>query len=278
MVSGKKIKELSAYVRKMANGEEVYDIRDNKEGAFSILKSDIYKLAQRLLEQAAVLNEEKAALKDILYDISHQLKTPLTSLTVMADLLETDGLPPEKRSEFLANLQTGLSRMDWLVKSLLKIARLDSGEETLKGETVNIRDIVNFAASALMPVIKAKNQLFTADIDDYLTVVCDTNWTAEALSNILKNACEHTPEGGTITACAGESPLCVWISITDSGEGIDKADIPHLFKRFYKGKSAKGSAGIGLAMSLSVMQKQNGDIEVKTEKGNGSVFTLKFYK
>ncbi len=119
----------------------------------------------------------------------------------------------------------------------------------------------------------------TIAIDGALTIICDKNWTAEALVNILKNAAEHTPKGGSLGISAGENPICAWICVKDAGGGIDPEELKHLFKRYYRGKThEKDSAGIGLAMSLAIMQRQNGDIEVKTERGKGSSFTLKFYK
>lgn len=274
----KKIAEMSEYIRKMSDAGFVYDIRDNTEGELSILKNDIYKMASRLSEQAFLLNKDRAMLKDLLFDISHQLKTPVTSLTIMADLLERQELPPDKRHEFLCNMQTGLSRMDWLIKSMLKLAKLDAGTEEPKCESVFVTDLAEQANDAVTALMDIKNQRLETKIDESIKVLCDKNWTTEAIVNILKNAVEHSLENGTITFSAGENPLCVWVKVADCGGGIDPADLPHLFKRFYKGRgTSKDSVGIGLAMSLAIMRRQNGDIEVKSEK-TGSEFTLKFYK
>ncbi len=279
MVTDRQIAALSDYVRKMTDGEIIYDVRDNREGAFSILKNDVYKLALRLSEQAALLRREKETLKDILYDISHQLKTPITSMTIMADLLEQEDLPTEKRREFVGNLQSGLTRMDWLVKSLLKLARLDAEAGELVACEVNAAELVEDAAANVRTIIEAKNQEVTTDVDGGLTIHCDRNWTTEALVNIIKNGAEHTPAGGRLAVSAGENPVCAWICVEDCGGGIDPDELNNLFKRFYRGRnSAKDSAGIGLAMSLAIMHKQNGDIEVKTERGKGASFTLKFFK
>jgi signal transduction histidine kinase len=278
MVRDKELEKLADYVRGLAGGGLVHDIRDNREGALSVLKSDIYKLALRLSEQAAVLNEEKTLLKDTLFDISHQLKTPLTSLAVMAELLEREDLPAEKRREFLGNLQTGLRRMDWMVKSLLKLATVDA-ETALSLKETDAREIIEQAAGQVAALTEPKGQTVAVEIPEGLRIKCDIDWTREALANILKNAGEHTPENGGISVSAGENPVCAWISVKDGGEGIAPEDMPHLFKRFYRGRrSSKESVGIGLAMALAVMQKQNGDIEVKSEKGTGAEFVLKFYK
>ncbi len=158
MVTNRQIAALSDYVRKMADGEIIYDVRDNKEGAFSILKNDVYKLALRLSEQAELLRREKETLKDVLYDISHQLKTPITSMIIMADLLEKEDLPPEKRREFLGDLQSGLTRMDWLVKSLLKLARLDAEADKLVSGEVNAAALAEEAAAHVRTIIETKNR------------------------------------------------------------------------------------------------------------------------
>jgi signal transduction histidine kinase len=277
MVRDKELEKLADYVRGLASGGLVHDIRDNREGALSVLKSDIYKLALRLSEQAAVLNEEKTLLKDTLFDISHQLKTPLTSLAVMAELLEREDLPAEKRREFLGNLQTGLRRMDWMVKSLLKLATVDA-ETALSLEKTDAREIIGQAVEQVSALTAPKGQTVAIEIPEALSIKCDIDWTREALVNILKNAGEHTPENGKINVSAGENPVCAWIGVKDSGEGVSAEDMPHLFKRFYRGRrSSKESVGIGLAMALAVMQKQNGDIEVKSTK-DGAEFVMKLYK
>jgi signal transduction histidine kinase len=197
----------------------------------------------------------------------------------MADLLESEDIPPEKRLEFIANLQQGLTRMDWLVKSLLKLARLDTGTEPLKRENATLSGLIAEAAGNIAAITELREQELIAEGGESVAVDCDINWTVEAVANILKNASDHSPEGGAVRVSAGENPVCAWIRVEDGGDGIDPADLPHLFRRFYKGKNAsRDSVGIGLAMSLSIMRAQNGDIEVATEKGQGSAFTLKFYK
>jgi signal transduction histidine kinase len=141
------------------------------------------------------------------------------------------------------------------------------------------RELIEQAVEQIETITGQRGQTITVEVSTGLRLNCDTNWTQEALVNILKNAGEHTPENGSIRVTAGENPVCAWISVKDSGEGIAPEDLPHLFKRFYRGRrSSKESVGIGLAMALAVMQKQNGDIEIKSEKNAGAEFTLKFYK
>jgi signal transduction histidine kinase len=270
------IARLNTYLEKLSHGNETLDVCDNAEGELSILKSEIYKVTITLKEQTDTLTKDKRELANALADISHQLKTPLTALGVMTDLLDNDGLPPENRQEFLANIRMSINRMEWLVLTLLKIARLDAGAVDLKQEQTLLSRLIERAISPLLIPIEIKEQTTNIYGQDE-TIVCDPEWTSEAVGNILKNAVENTPEGGCIEITYGKNPLYTLIRIHDGGSGIDNADLPNLFKRFYRGKKAgKDSAGIGLSLSLAVMRKQNGDIEAIND--NGGVFILKFYR
>jgi len=264
------IERLSADVRRIIDGQKV-DLRDNVEGRLSILKNDIYTLAGRLNEQADILQKEKATLAAMLADISHQLKTPLTAMMVMAELLE--GAPPEKSAEFIAHLKQGLTQTGWLVNALLKMAKLDSGSVQFNPVGTTAVELVEMALQPLHVLldIKAQQIKITGDA----VIHCDKNWTAEALTNIIKNASEHSPPGSVIQINAGENPLTRWISVTDAGQGLLPAQIKGLFKRF--GGTGQGT-GIGLPLALTIMQGQNGDIEVDGGgKGGGATFTCKFY-
>jgi signal transduction histidine kinase len=269
------IEHLNAYLQRLSHGEKSLDIRDNAEGELSILKNEIYKVTAALTEQAGLLSKDKRELVNALTDISHQLKTPLTAIGVMADLLDNDELPSEKRQEFLENMRVSINRMEWLVLTLLKLTRLDAGAVEIKREPVLLSSLIERALSPLLIPVEVREQTVSISGQD-IFVVCDLEWTAEALGNIIKNAVENTPVGGHIKITYGKNPIYIFIIVHDGGSGIDKADLPHLFKRFYRGRHAsRESAGIGLSMSLAVMRKQNGDIEAANDKG--SVFTLKFY-
>jgi len=271
----KNISRLSDYLRRLSHGEKALDIRDNAEGELSILKNEIYKVTAALTEQAELLTADKRELANALTDISHQLKTPLTAIGVMADLLDDENLPPEKRQDFLANIRASINRMEWLDLTLLKMARLDADAVVLKKESAPLSDVVERALAPLLIPIEIKEQTVTISGED-AEIVCDPEWTVEALGNVLKNAVENTPEGGSIDIVYGCNPIYAYIAVHNSGPGIDKTDLPHLFKRFYRGKNAnRESAGIGLSMSYTIMKKQNGDIEA--ENNQGCVFTLKFY-
>jgi signal transduction histidine kinase len=207
------------------------------------------------------------------------LKTPLTSLLVMTDLLCDAQVPPAKRVEFTHNIRLQLERMEWLVSSLLKLAKIDAGAVQFKKEPVAVKELVKKALDPVLIPLDIKEQSVSISGDDAITFRGDLNWTAEALLNILKNCVEHTPVGGKISISFAENALFTEIVIADNGKGIPREDLPYIFKRFYKGENASpDSIGIGLAMAYSIITGQNGDIEVKSGAGKGTEFRIKFYK
>lgn len=275
----REIERLSGYLQKISNGDYHLDVRDNIEGELSLLKSQIYKLTIRLSEQSTILLEDKEKLTNAISDISHQLKTPLTSMMVMADLLSDSGLSDEKRTEFTRNLNIQMQRMDWLVSSLLKLSKIDAGTIAFRKEPVMVKNLIEKAIDPLLVPMDIKMQQLDIQGEKLTAFSGDLNWTTEALINILKNCVEHTASGGKLSIRYSENVLYTEIIITDNGSGISKKDLPHIFKRFYKGGNASDdSVGIGLAMAYSIITSQQGDIEVKSEPETGTVFHIKFYK
>lgn len=275
----REIERLSGYLRRIGSGEYSLDVRDNREGELSILKNEIYKVTLMLSEQSSLLQQDKIKLTDAISDISHQLKTPLTSMMVMADLLSDAKLEDSKRSEFTHNIQVQLERIEWLVTSLLKLSKIDAGTVTFKKEKVLVRDLIGKATGPLLIPMDIKEQTLIINGDEASAFIGDYNWTAEAIVNILKNCVEHTEEGGEIAITFSENPLFTEIVIRDNGKGIAKEDLPYIFKRFYKGKNAgEDSVGIGLAMAHSIISGQQGDLKAISEVGKGTRFHIKFYK
>ncbi|NFE79382.1 HAMP domain-containing histidine kinase [Clostridium sporogenes] len=273
------IEKLSGYLRRISNGEYSLDIRDNAEGELSILKNEIYKVTLMLSKQGELLRKEKVQLAKAISDISHQLKTPLTSMMVMADLLSDNNLNEEKRIEFTKNIEMQLDRMQWLLTSLLKISKIDAGTVHFKKDKVVVSILIEKAIKPLLIPVEIKEQTLNIKGDSSVNFTGDLNWTIEALINIIKNCIEHTQEGGTISISFDENPLFTEIKIWDNGNGIPKEDLPYIFKRFYKGKNAsEESIGIGLAMAKSIIISQNGDINVTSRKNEGTCFNIKFYK
>ncbi|MFX3631279.1 MAG: ATP-binding protein [Candidatus Pristimantibacillus sp.] len=273
------LEKLSTYLRQISSGNYTLDVRDNHEGELSILRNDIYKVTLMLSEQSSLLKRDKVRLTDAISDISHQLKTPLTSMMVMADLLSDVGLPATKRTEFTHNIRIQLERIEWLVSSLLKLSKIDAGTVTFRKDRIEVDKLIRKALEPVLIPIDIKEQTVSINGDEAVSFIGDLNWTAEALINILKNGVEHTQERGEINISFSENTLFTEILITNTGDGIAKEDIPYVFKRFYKGKNAsEGSIGIGLAMAHSIIKSQNGDIGVTSSKDKGTTFRIKFYK
>lgn len=274
----REIRGIARYAEKIGRGDYSLDIRDNREGDLSILKNEIYKLTTLLREQAGALQQEKILLADALADISHQLKTPLTSLSVLNDLLSEDPAE-EERALFLGRMRAQLDRIEWLVSSLLKLSRLDAGAVTMKCEPVFVGALVEKALDQLSIPLEIKALRLTVEGDAAVSFAGDPRWSAEALINIIKNCIEHTPENGQLQIRYEQNPLYTVIKISDSGSGIAPEDLPHIFSRFYKGKgAAPDQVGIGLAMARAIIEKQGGDLTVHSEGGCGSEFTIKFYR
>jgi len=272
------INKLAEYLKKTNNGDYSLDLRDNEEGELSILKSEIYKVSVTLREQNSVLIEEKLNLVRGLSDISHQIKTPLTSMFVLTDSLCDSKLPEEKRLEFTGIINNQLKRLQWLVTSLLKMSKLDAKAVDFKKQNVSPKILIEKACQPLLIPIELKNQELII-YDDGVPVFCDLNWTTEALVNIIKNGVEHTPPNGKIHISCTDNIFYTQIIVKDNGNGIDKSDLPCIFNRFYKGKnSSDDSVGIGLAMSKSIITSQEGSINVMSKKGEGTEFIIKLFK
>ncbi len=269
---------LSAYLRRIDAGDYALDVRDNGEGSFSLLKNDLYKVTVRLREQAELLQKDKTALSNLIADISHQIKTPLTSLGVLADLLAED--PPEAdRRAFVERLRAQLGRIQWLVAALLKMARLDAGTAVFKSEPVDVRRLIERALEPLQIPLEIKKQRLVIHGGEGASFTGDLNWSAEALTNVVKNCIEHTPEGGRIEISYGANALYAEIIVSDDGEGIASRDIPHIFNRFYRGENAgENSVGIGLALAKAILIAQGGDISVRSQRGAGTRFEIRLFR
>lgn len=272
-----KINELNNYLSLMCSGNFDLKLDDNTEGEMSILKNNLYKIMTLLKSQNEELKNEKVYLADSIADISHQLKTPLTSMMVMSDLL-MDENDEQKRNEFLSIIATQLDKMKWLITNLLKISKLDAGTTQFKMENVSIKDVL---AQSLKPFSVSLDirQIEVINTSEDFTFKGDDNWTSEAIENIIKNCIEHTDDGGTLTFYTQITNVYNSLFITDNGCGIADEDLPHIFERFYHGKnSSSESVGIGLALAKTVLEKEKGDIIVNSELGKGSIFEVRFYK
>lgn len=191
----REIEKLSGYLRQISSGNYSLDVRDNQEGELSILKNDIYKVTLMLSEQRLLLQEDKIKLTNAISDISHQLKTPLTSMTVMADLLSDPELNVEKRMEFTRKISLQLDRIGWLVSSLLKFSKIDAGTIQFKKDSIKVKRLVQKSMEPILIPMDIKEQRIQIEGEDATSFIGDYNWTTEAMINILKNCVEHTPAG-----------------------------------------------------------------------------------
>lgn len=266
---------LVEYLRRVNNGEYQMELTDNDEGEFSILKSEIYKVTVSLREQNERLKQEKIRLSDTLSDISHQFKTPITSMSIMTDILSDKNLDETRRAQFSEQLHRQLERLTWLTEALLKLSKLDAEAVLFKPQIVSLRKLIDKACSPLLISMELKEQFLTVEAEG--DICCDLNWTSEALSNILKNCTEHTPQGGGIHVIASENAIFAEIRVVDDGPGIDKGDLPYIFDRFYRGEnSSKNSVGIGLAMARSILELQDASLKAGNAQEGGAEFILRF--
>lgn len=271
------IESLNDYLTKVLSGDDTDEIFDQKEGEISILKSNIYKTTTTLKYQKEMLSKDKKRMADAIANISHQLKTPLTSMMVMNDLLK-DEEDKEKQKEFLSTQSNQLDRMNWLIQTLLKLSKIDAGTVSMKKETVMLSDLLKEVIRPFEIQMDLKSIKYVNTATD-LTINCDKNWTIEAIQNIVKNCIEHMDEGGTLTIGSNDTNIYSEITISDTGSGISEDDLAHIFERFYKGKNAgKDSVGIGLSLSKSIIESQKGDILVSSKEGEGTTFVIKFFK
>lgn len=274
-----KIRKIHKSIDKVLNGNYSVEFADYEEGELSILQNEIHKLIIKLRQQAAELEKDKIYLCDAMADISHQLKTPLTSINLIIPLLTEKDISYEKRLTLAGKLNSSLVHVEWLISTLLKLSKFDADTVVFQKENVNVAQLIGEAVSRLEVIMELKGIDFECAIEENACYSGDVKWSAEAVENILKNCMEHTAESGKIVVTAKENAIYTEIVISDNGTGIAAEDISHVFERFYRGKNADSSSiGIGLALALEIVRKQNGVISVKNKPEGGAEFVIKFYK
>lgn len=272
----RKISDMEQYCEHILNGEETLDLEENEEGQFSILRNKVYDITVMLKEKNRYLEQNKKETERLIADISHQLKTPVTSLNMINELLYLD-LPEAKRIETLDMMQKDLQRIEWFVKMILNLAKIDSGTLVLKREEVSAAVLSEEIRQYFQIFCESSGSEITVSGAQDITVLCDRKWMKEAVNNLVKNAIEH---GAKRISLDWESNyLYTQLNVTDDGEGIAKEELPHIFERFYKTKNSKAdSVGLGLAFCRSIIENQDGEIRVRSRKGEGTVFTIKIYR
>lgn len=272
----KQIEELEQYCEEVLQETATLDLRDNEEGRFSLLKNKVYDITVLLREKNQLLEKNKKETERLIADISHQLKTPITSLRMTNEILYMD-MSSEKRMRFLDNMQADLLKIEWFVKTILNLAKLDSKTLTLKREETMAAELSEKMIDSFKIFCEVSGCRIASSGEEDITLWCDKKWLLEALHNILKNALEHG--AAHIALLWSENNLYTKLEITDDGEGIEKEELPHIFERFYKMKgSREDSMGLGMAFTKSMIAYQNGKVKVKSKKGEGTTFIVKIYK
>ena len=275
----RRIGALADEIDRILHGGDAYRLDRFSEGELSILESELSKMTATLRQQAETLENDKLYLADSLADISHQLKTPLTSINLAIAMLAAPELTDARRAELTRDVARSLSRMEWLVSSLLKMSRLDAGTAELAREHVAVEELIRQSAAPLAIAMELRGVRLVLDPEGVESFTGDPAWTAEALGNILKNCMEHTPADGTITVRTRENAIFTEITVQDTGGGFAPEDLPHLFERFYRGKNAsRESAGIGLALARMIVVNQGGSIQAENVPTGGARFVIRFYK
>lgn len=272
------IKELTSYLKEIENGIYSLKINENAEDELSKLSNEIYKITVLLRESAQRSEAQTKALSVYLADISHQIKTPLTSVSIMLDnILETPDMDESTKRDFLSEIRRQTNLISSLCITLLKLSKLASGTVEFTRSKIKAGELINAALQNLAVLLDIKNisVLVSGDLDAQISA--DKKWQTEAISNIIKNAAEHSSENSKIAINVENSGLFIKIRIKDEGEGIDEKDLPHIFERFYKAKnSSADSFGIGLALAKTVIEKDNGNVYASSKKGEGTVFTVAY--
>ena len=275
----KKIENIINYIEEINKKNYNLKIEENTEDELSNLTNELYKITIMLKEQAELSKKDKNVLQRSLEDISHQIKTPLTSISIMLDnIKENPQMDLHTRQEFIYEISRQIEWINWLVISLLKLSKLDSNTVDFKHEEINAENLINNVIKNLaIPLdIKQQSVIVTGNNE---TFIGDYNWELEALTNIVKNCIEHTPENKKIYINCEKNNFNTKIVIRDEGNGIDREDIKHIFERFYKGKnSSENSVGIGLELSKSIIEKDNGYILCTSEVGKWTTFEIKYIR
>lgn len=275
-----KINKITNYLKELNNHQYSLAIEDNQEEDLSLLKNEIYKTAITLNEQTLLLKKDKESLKDSLSDISHQLKTPLTSINLMIDTLRhQDNLSSTERRELLNNIHRKITNTNFLVHSLLKLSKFDANTIEFNRQNNSLSKILKDVLDNLSTLSDLKDIKINIKGSKDISLYCDYKWEVEALTNIIKNCIEHSNNSSKIDITYQKNDIFTKIIIQDNGCGISKKDLPHIFDRFYKAQnSSKDSIGIGLSLAKTIIEKDNGYITVDSVINEGTTFTIKYLK
>lgn len=274
----KDIEEITKLIDKINHRNYELDISENSEDELSALENEIYKTTLMLREETDNSLKDKIELKKSLEDISHQLKTPLTSILInLENLMDNPDLNQEKKDEFLREIKRKTYNIKFLIDALLKLSKFDVNTIKFNEKEVFIKELIDSSIDNVLALADLKNVKINIEGDEQSKITCDLKWQVEAVTNILKNAIEHSKENSEVKICYETNNVYSKISIKNYGDEISEKDLKHIFERFYKGEnSSDDSIGIGLALSKAIIEKDNGRIEIKVNSGE-TVFLIKYF-
>ncbi len=274
----KRLLSLCDDIDRILKGSDEVTFADYSEGSLSILTAEIQKMTIRLREQNSALKEDKAFMKESMEDIAHQLRTPLTSMILLTEMLRDPELSPQLRSAYMQELNLLLTRMNWLIDTMLGLSRIDAGAVKFRRQEISCRELISAATEPISVSLELKGITVDTDIAGEPRFFGDLQYFTEALLNILKNCMEHTPEGGRIAIKAAATPIYTGITVTDSGSGFAAEDIDHIFERFYRsGDPSKSGYGIGLAFARRIVTSQDGSLQAYNAPEGGACFDMRIY-
>lgn len=276
----RRIAGLQRYLEQLSRGNYSLELEENQDDELGGLRNEIYRITVQLRESAALEQHRRQALSNSVANISHQLKTPMTSMTILLDnLAENEDMDEMTRHRFLSEARRQLTGMTWLIGAMLRLSRLEAGVVELERVPVEAQRLVESCFDRLQSTAEWREIRLEGKLQPGASLTVDENWTVEALCNIVKNAIEHSPAGSGVQVLTAENEVYTEIRVTDSGTGISQEEREKLFQRFYRGGgAAQDSIGIGLALAKEVVEQQHGHIQVESQEGKGTVFSLKFMK
>lgn len=272
------INDLLNLLEKINKGDYNINLDKYSESDFSKLRNEIYKTTVLLKEHSEFLNNDRILLKDNLADISHQIRTPLTSISLMLEtIIEDKNMPEDKKDEFLNSIFKQTDKINYLVEALLKLSKFDASVIHFKKDNVNVYNLLNNVKSSLRYLLDEKNMTLNISVDKDIKIICDEKWQEEAITNIVKNSIEFSKENSQLDIEVKDNNFYTMITIKDYGSGISKTEIKKIFDRFHKNNNSSGF-GIGLNLAKTIIEKDGGLIDVESKENEYTIFTIKYVK
>lgn len=263
----REIARLAVEVDEVLHDGRRIDFSDYREGDLAVLKNELAKMVAALSAATERLDAEKRALADALADVSHQIRTPLTAMSLLISTVERASGEAE-RTRALHELEALAERVGWLVTALLKLAKADAGAIRVQARPVDAARLVSDALAPLAGAFDLRDVACEVDMDEGASFTGDAAWSAEALGNVLKNCLEHTPAGGVVRVRVVEDAVACRLQVSDTGPGVAESDLPHLFERFYRGAGSEGF-GIGLSLAQALVTAQGGTLRAGNDRDTG---------